>query len=51
MFLLQMAAFNIQEALVWKERIENVIDQVIVFGLLLISDDVLPPLYPLYLVI
>lgn len=32
-----MAAFNIQEALVWKEKIEYVIDQVIVFGLVLIS--------------
>lgn len=27
-FLLQMAAFNIQEALIWKEKIEYVIDQV-----------------------
>lgn len=24
----QMAAFNIQEALIWKEKIESVIDQV-----------------------
>lgn len=37
MFVVQMAAFNIQEALVWKEKIEYVIDQVIVFGLLLIN--------------
>lgn len=27
-FLFQMAAFNIQEALIWKEKIEHVIDQV-----------------------
>ena len=26
-----MAAFNIQEALIWKEKIEQVIDQVIIF--------------------
>lgn len=30
--LLQMAAFNIQEALVWKDKIEYVIDQVVTFG-------------------
>lgn len=28
LFLCQMAAFNIQEALIWKEKIEFVIDQV-----------------------
>lgn len=28
MFLNQMAAFNIQEALIWKEKIELIIDQV-----------------------
>lgn len=27
-FLFQLAAFNIQEALIWKEKIESVIDQV-----------------------
>lgn len=26
--MFQMAAFNIQEALIWKEKIESVIDQV-----------------------
>lgn len=28
LFFYQMAAFNIQEALIWKEKIELVIDQV-----------------------
>lgn len=27
-FIVQLAAFNIQEALIWKEKIESVIDQV-----------------------
>jgi len=30
-FLFQMAAFNIQEALLWKEKIELAIDQVCCF--------------------
>lgn len=31
MFLVQMAAYNIQEALGWKEKLESIIDQVFLF--------------------
>lgn len=38
MLLFQMAAFNIQEALIWKEKIESVIDKVSLWSWTMVVD-------------